>query len=400
MTDGASPILPPATLGVMGGGQLGRYFVQAAQDLGYRAWVLDPDPDSPAGRVAERHLVAAYDDEGALDELASGCAAVTTEFENVPTESLAHLQLRTRMRPGPEAVAISQDRAREKGFLNEHGFDTAPYVVIDGPAAFEGIPATHFPAVLKTARNGYDGKGQVRVRDVAEARAAHESLGSIPCVLETLVPLAGEVAVVLARDAEGRTETFAAVQTVHEGGILARASLGDVSTELSARARAIAARIAEALSYVGVLAVELFVVDGELLVNELAPRPHNSGHLTLDAHNISQFEAQVRTLCGLPLVTPTARGDAVMVNLLGDLWFTASGESEPPWPELLTRPDLHLHLYGKATPRPGRKMGHFTLVGDPVSDLHRRADEAFALLAARVTPAGGDSPEQPPIAVP
>lgn len=395
MSDGDSEILPPATLGVMGGGQLGRFFVRAAQDLGYPVWVLDPDPDSPAGRVADRHLVAAYDDHDALDQLARACAAVTTEFENVPTESLAHLRQSTRVRPGPEPVAVSQDRAREKGFLNEHGFATAPYVPIDDPATLAEVATTLFPAVLKTARDGYDGKGQVRVRDRAEALQAFESLGSRPCVLEKLVPLAGEVAVVLARDAHGTIETFDAVQTVHEDGILARASLGDVDPALSARARTIAASVAEALSYVGVLAVELFVVEGELLVNELAPRPHNSGHLTLDAYDVDQFDYQVRALCGLPLVPATPHGDAVMVNLLGDLWFGPDGEAEPRWSELLAMPGLHLHLYGKTTPRRGRKMGHFTLVGDSAASLHDRAAEAFALLAARVTPAGAGSPAPP-----
>lgn len=401
MNDGADEVLlPPATLGVMGGGQLGRFFVRSAQDLGYPVWVLDPDPDSPAGRVADRHLVAAYDDLSALDELAGGCAAVTTEFENVPTESLAHLQQLTRVRPGPLPVAISQDRAREKGFLNDNGFETAPFVPVDDPTAFAEIPATLFPAVLKTARDGYDGKGQVRVRDLAEARQAFESLGGRACVLEKLVALTSEMAVVLARDEHGTIETFAPVQTVHVDGILARASLGDVDPQLSARARVIASGIAEALSYVGVLAVELFVVDGDLLVNEIAPRPHNSGHLTLDAHNVDQFDCQVRALCGLPLVPAIPHGDAVMVNLLGDLWFTADGEKEPSWPDLLAMPELTLHLYGKTTPRRGRKMGHFTLVGEAVSELHQRADAAFALLAAQVSPGEGDSPAPPPTAAP
>jgi len=400
MDDSAGQILPPSTLGVMGGGQLGRFFVRAAQDLGYPVWVLDPDPDSPAGRVADRHLVAAYDDPDALDELASRCAAVTTEFENVPTESLAHLQQGTRVRPGPEPVAISQDRAREKGFLNDNGFETAPWIPIDETTAFAEIPATLFPAVLKTARDGYDGKGQVRVRDLAEARQAWDALGGRACVLEKLVALTGEMAVVLARDEHGTIETFAPVRTVHVDGILARASLGDVEPPLAARAREIASRIADALSYVGVLAVELFVVDGELLVNELAPRPHNSGHLTLDAYQLDQFDYQVRTLCGLPLVPATPHGDAVMVNLLGDLWFTDEGQIEPRWPELLSMPGLSLHLYGKTAPRRGRKMGHFTLVGESVSVLHQGADEAFAPLDARVSPEGGGSPTPPSTAAP
>jgi len=376
----------------MGGGQLGRFFVRSAQDLGYPVWVLDPDPDSPAGRVADRHLVAAYTDPDALDEMARGCAAVTTEFENVPTESLARLAGGTLVRPGPAAVAVSQDRAAEKGFLNAHGFETAPWVAIDDAAALADVPAGLFPAVLKTARLGYDGKGQVRVADADEARRAFESLGGAACVLEKLVPLAGELAVVLARDAHGHVESFPAVATVHVDGILARASLGDVEPSLSARARTLAAGVAEALSYVGVLAVELFLVDGELLVNEIAPRPHNSGHLTLDAYGVDQFDCQVRTLCGLPLVPAIPLGDAVMVNLLGDLWFTADGETEPPWADLLAVPGLSLHLYGKTAPRPGRKMGHFTLVGGSVADLHQRADELFGALATRVSPAGDGSP--------
>jgi 5-(carboxyamino)imidazole ribonucleotide synthase len=396
MRDAVDQILPPATIGVMGGGQLGRFFVHAAQDLGYRVWVLDPDPDSPAGRAADRHVVAPYDDPAALELMAAGCAAVTTEFENVPTESMARLQQGTRVRPGPDAVAVSQDRAVEKAFLNRHGFATAPWVPVDGPDALDSVPDEHFPAVLKTSRNGYDGKGQVRVRDRAEAREAHASLGAPACVLEKLVPLEGEVAVVLARDASGAVETFDAVRTLHVDGILARASLGDLPAPRSERARVLAAGVAEALSYVGVLAVEMFVVGGELLVNELAPRPHNSGHLTLDAHAVSQFEYQVRTLCGLPLVPCAARADAVMVNLLGDLWCTPGGATEPPWGDLLAVPGLALHLYGKATPRPGRKMGHFTLVGTPVEELHRRADEVVAELAARVTPAADGSPATPP----
>lgn len=388
-------ILPPATLGVMGGGQLGRYFVRAAQDLGYPAWVLDPDPDSPAGRVADRHLAAAYDDHGALDELAGGCAAVTTEFENVPTQSLAHLRDRTRVRPAPEAVAVTQDRVEEKRFLNDHGFRTAPYVPVEGPAALDEVPATLFPAVLKTARDGYDGKGQIRVADVTEARTALASLDGRRCVLEELVPLSGEVAVVLARDAHGAIEAFEPVETVHVDGILFRASSGAVDPALAEQARALAARVAEAMSYVGVLAVEMFVVEGELLVNELAPRPHNSGHLTLDAHNVSQFDQQVRALCGLPVVPTIPHGDAVMVNLLGDLWSTASGSREPAWPDLLAVPDLALHLYGKTTPRQGRKMGHFTLVGGPVRDLQERAEEIYGLLSPAVTP-GADGSTGPP----
>jgi 5-(carboxyamino)imidazole ribonucleotide synthase len=386
MSDRAREILPPATLGVMGGGQLGRFFVHAAQDLGYPVWVLDPDPASPAGRVADRHLAAAYTDHAALDELGGACAAVTTEFENVPTEALAHLQQHTLVRPGPDAVAPCQDRADEKRFLNDHGFATAPWIPIDEASTFADIPSTLFPAVLKTAREGYDGKGQVRVGDIDEARDAFRSLGSRPCVLEQLVPLTSELAVVLARDAQGRIETFEAVTTVHEGGILARASLGDVDADLSVRAQDAAARVAEALAYVGVLAVEFFVVDGHLLVNELAPRPHNSGHLTLDAYSVDQFDFQVRALCGLPLVPPTRHGDAVMVNLLGDLWFAGETEREPAWSSVLAMPELHLHLYGKTTPRPGRKMGHLTLVGESAAALHQRADQAFALVAARVTP--------------
>lgn len=353
------PVTPPATLGVLGGGQLGRYFVMAAATMGYRVVVLDPDPASPAGAVAHRHLVAAYDHPAALAELAAEAAVVTTEFENPPAAALEHLARSVVVRPAPAAIAIAQDRRLEKRFLRDAGFPTGPFAVVDDAAGLAAAAAVGFPAVLKTARLGYDGKGQVPVAAEGDLPAAWDSLGRVPCVLERRLLLDREVSVVLARGADGTVAAHPVAENLHTGGIL---DLTVVPAEAPG-ATELAARIAEALDYVGVLAVELFEVGGELLVNELAPRPHNSGHWTLDGAVTSQFEQQVRAVCGLPLGDPRAlSGGVAMVNLLGERW--AGGE--PDWVGALAHPGTHLHLYGKAEPRPGRKMGHLTaLAADP-----------------------------------
>jgi 5-(carboxyamino)imidazole ribonucleotide synthase len=362
-------ILPPATLGMLGGGQLGRFFVLAAAELGYRTWVLDPDPASPAGRVAERHLVAAYDDAGALAELAEGCAAVTTEFENVPAAALERLATSVVVRPAAAAVAVCQERSAEKGFLRDHGIPCAPFAVIATEGDLDAAGPELFPGILKVARFGYDGRGQVVVHDVDQARAAFTELGGERCVLERRVPLDLELSVVLARGADGAVAPFPAAENRHVRGILDTSIVpARVEAALAVEARALAVRIATALDYVGTLGVELFVSEGRLLVNELAPRPHNSGHWTLDAARTDQFEQQVRALCGLPFGDPGAHSAAVMVNLLGDLW--SDGDGEPDWAALLGVPHLRLHLYGKAAPRPGRKMGHLTVVdADPAAAL-------------------------------
>lgn len=364
-------ILPGATLGVVGGGQLGRMFVIAAQRLGYRVVVLDPDPDSPAGRLAEVHLEADYVDRQALDELARLCAVVTIEFENVPAESLEHLARTCPVRPGAAAVAIAQDRIREKRFLVECGLACVPFSVVHDRGDLScALARLGGSAVLKRARLGYDGKGQARVRSIAEALAAFESFGSEPCVLEKLCVLQTEISVVLARGADGATVVYPAIENRHRRGILdtslipARAPQAVTCVAVDA-----AVRIAGALDYVGVLAVEFFVSNGKLLVNEIAPRPHNSGHVTLDACVTSQFEQQVRALCGLPLGDPALLCPAAMTNLLGDLWT----RGVPRWEAILSEPRAKLHLYGKRAARPGRKMGHFTCLGDTLDEARARA---------------------------
>lgn len=371
-------ITAPATLGVLGGGQLGRFLVTAAHELGYDAWVLDPDPGSPAGRIADRHLVADYDDPASLDLLSSGCRAVTTEFENVPAGTLAHLAARTIVRPGPAAVAVCQDRLAEKAFLRERGFPCGVFAPIHDEHDLRTADARLFPGVLKVARFGYDGKGQAVVADREEALAAHAGAGGVPSVLEGLLPLERELSIVLGRGASGEVRCFPLAENRHVGGILDTSiAPARVDEGVAAEAEHLAARIAEELDYIGVMAVELFVSGGRLLVNELAPRPHNSGHVTLDSCATNQFEQQVRALCGLPLGSGDAHASAVMVNLLGDLW-SADGRSEPDWAPLLAQPGLRLHLYGKREARAGRKMGHFTVVGHDREAVFERA------MAARV----------------
>lgn len=349
-------IQPGATLGMLGGGQLGRLFTLAARTLGYRVIVLDPDPESPAGQLANEHLRAGYADPAALDYLASHCAAVSTEFENVPATTLETLAHRCIVRPGARAVAVTQDRIHEKTFLRDAGFPVAPFEAVHAAAELdEALEITGLPALLKVSRFGYDGKGQVRVSSRAEATAAFASLGRESCVLEQQVPIDTEVSVVLARSVDGQVQPYPVAENTHRDGILDTTVVpARVSEELARAARDTAARIAEKLDYVGVMAVEFFVTAGQLLVNEIAPRPHNSGHYTLDASVTSQFEQQVRAVCGLPLGDTRLLSPVVMVNLLGELWTSG----EPDWERVLAHPGVKLHLYGKRAARPGRKMGH------------------------------------------
>jgi 5-(carboxyamino)imidazole ribonucleotide synthase len=369
-------VAPGATLGVLGGGQLGRMFVHAAQRLGSRCMVVDPDVDSPAGRVAEQHLPFDYLDARALDALAGGSQAVTTEFENVPAEALRRLARRVAVAPGADAVAVCQDRALEKATFVRCGVPCAPHAVIDSEAALTALPDGLLPGILKTAQLGYDGKGQRHVRDRRELGAAWRELGAVRCVLERCLDLACEISVVLARGSDGRSVSFAPFGNLHRDGILAltRWPAAGIDAATAERAEAAARAIAGTLGYVGVLCVEFFVLrDGTLCANEMAPRPHNSGHCTIDACDISQFELQVRTLAGLPLPTPRAHSSAVMLNLLGDLW---RDKGAPDWSRVLALPGAHLHLYGKAQARPGRKMGHLTLTAaspDAAAALAREA---------------------------
>ena len=372
-------------LGVLGGGQLGRYFVMAAHELGYRVMVLDPDRDSPAGRIADAHLLADYDDRHTIERMAAACAAVTTEFENVPADALAYLAKSLPVRPDAEVLRICQDRSAEKGFLKAHGFPYAPYVDVRGADDIEKAPDSLFPGILKVARGGYDGKGQAPVGGRAEALAAYRQLNDEPCVLERRMVLDGEVSVVLARDEAGRIRCFPASENRHRRGIL-DISIAPAPGDLGAEAREIAEGIAQRMGYVGTLGVEFFVAAGRVYVNEIAPRPHNSGHYTLDACVTSQFEQQVRALCGLPLGDTRAHCAALMVNLLGDLWYpdgAAGREREPNWGTLLALPNLKLHLYGKDRARPGRKMGHFTLLGTDLDALSESASVARAALGIR-----------------
>ncbi|HEV7365189.1 MAG TPA: 5-(carboxyamino)imidazole ribonucleotide synthase [Gemmatimonadales bacterium] len=350
-------ILPGATVGVLGGGQLGRMFILQARSMGYRVVVLDPDPQSPAGAVADRQIRAAYDDEQALTELSQCCAAITTEFENVPASALERLAQSSLVRPPIQAVATAQDRIAEKTFFQSRGFPTAPFHPVrnrqDLIAALAGVP---LPGLLKTSRLGYDGKGQATVESQADAVRAFERFGQVPCVLEQRVELERELSVILARGANGDIETFPVAENRHRDGILETSVVpARISEKMAHEARELAMAVAETMQYIGVLGVELFVArGGRLLINEMAPRPHNSGHYTMDACSADQFEQQLRTLCGLPLARPWLMSPVAMINLLGDLW---SG-GEPRWEEALRRPGVRLHLYGKAEARPGRKMGH------------------------------------------
>ncbi len=374
-------ILPGAMLGMLGGGQLGRMFVLQARTMGYRVMVLDPDPRSPAGQMADVHLRAGYSDPQALEQLAAACAAVTTEFENVPAAALARLARSCRVRPPVEAVALAQDRIREKSFLESAGFATAPFRPVRNTGELHAaLRQVKLPALLKTSRLGYDGKGQALVERAADADAAFARLGGVECVLEERLALETELSVVLARGDDGAIAAFPVGENRHRDGILETTVVpARVSPATAEEARNTAERVARALDYVGVLGVELFVANGgRIYVNELAPRPHNSGHYTLDACSADQFEQQLRALCGLPLAEPRLLSPVAMVNLLGDLWQ----EGEPRWAEVFRRPGMRLHLYGKAEPRPGRKMGHLNCLADDPDRALSLALEARDALAA------------------
>jgi 5-(carboxyamino)imidazole ribonucleotide synthase len=359
----------PTTLGVMGGGQLGRMFVQAAQAMGYFTVVLDPDVISPAGLVSHYHIQTDYLDQQGLAQLLQRCAAVTTEFENVPAPALVTLGAARPTAPSADAVAIAQDRIKEKAHLARSGVSVAPYAVIETAEQLAAVPEALLPGILKTARLGYDGKGQVRCRTRAELISAWDALKQVPCVLEQMLPLAAECSVIVARGWDGTMVHFAPQRNLHRDGILAvtEAYAGNMASVLADQAVTAARNIAEELNYVGVLCVEFFVLQegtpecaalGGLVVNEMAPRPHNSGHYTLDACDVSQFDLQVRTLAGLPLTQPRQHSAAVMLNLLGDLWVDGA---TPAWDQVLALPGVHLHLYGKLKASKGRKMGHLTV---------------------------------------
>lgn len=382
---------------MVGGGQLGRMFCFAAQAMGYRVAVLDPDATSPAGTVADRHICAAYDDEAALTELARLCAAVSTEFENVPAVSLDAIAKSIFVSPAGRCVAVAQDRIAEKRFIASSGVPVAPHVVIESSQALAALSdealAAVLPGILKTARMGYDGKGQIRVGNAEEVREAHASLGGVPCVLEKRLPLKFEVSALIARGVSGASVVYPLAQNTHRNGVLSHTIVPapDASPALVQQAQQAAIQIAAKLGYVGVLCVEFFILeDGSLVANEMAPRPHNSGHYTTDACATSQFEQQVRAMTGMPLGDTRQHSPAVMLNILGDVWFPcAVGESKPqkgaapvtpPWDQVAAMPSARLHLYGKEEARPGRKMGHVNFTAPTLDEARTAARDCARLL--------------------
>lgn len=383
-----SALPPGATLGLIGGGQLGSLFIASAKRLGYPVVLLDPDPNCPAAKLAERHLCAAYDAPQALAELAELAQAITTEFENVPAASLQFLAERARVAPTAASVAIAQDRIMEKRFfsdLAEHtGVHPVPWAIIEAEGDIVQLPETMLPGVLKTARHGYDGKGQARVKNRKQLQDAWQEMGRPVCVLERWQPLAFEVSLVLARGADGQTECYPMAQNLHQNGILHTSTVPapDADANLQQQAQQAALYWSSTLGYVGVLCFEFFVLrDGSLLVNEMAPRPHNSGHYTLDACQISQFEQQVRSLAQLPLQAPNCHAPAIMLNLLGDLWQ----DGPPALDALAELPDTFLHMYGKQHARNGRKMGHVTVLGNSLDEAQQRLALVNAKLAGAAT---------------
>ncbi len=366
-----NPILPPAMLGILGGGQLGRMFTIAAKTMGYQVTVLDPDPNAPAAEFADRHLCAAFNDADALNELAK-CAAVTTEFENVNADAMRFLAQHTNVSPSGDCVAIAQNRIQEKAWIQKAGLKTAPYQAVCKTEDITEESAAFLPGILKTATLGYDGKGQIRVKTLDELKAAFAEHGGVDCVLEKMVDLRGEISVVVCRLNSDNVQTFDPAENIHENGILAYSIVpARLSADIQQQARQMAQRLADELDYIGVLAVEMFVVGDthELVVNEIAPRPHNSGHHTIDACAVSQFQQQVRMMCNLPPADTRLLSACCMANILGDVW--GDDGSEPDWLPLQSDTASFLHLYGKKAARAGRKMGHFVA-------LAKDADAAFA----------------------
>lgn len=380
----AEVILPGATLGVLGGGQLGRMFVQSAQAMGYFTAVLDADPTSPAGLVSHHHIRTAYEDPQGLAELARLSAAVTTEFENVPAAALNLLAAQRPVSPAGSSVAIAQDRAQEKAHFVRCGVPCAPYAVIETPTQLAAVHASLLPGILKTARMGYDGKGQVRVKNAAELATAWEQLGRVACVLEKMLPLAHECSVIVARGRDGSMVNLPVQRNLHREGILSVTEVyeGNLPQAQVEQALAAARSVADGLDYVGVLCVEFFVLqDGMLVVNEIAPRPHNSGHYSQNACDVSQFELQVRCMTGLPLTQPRQHSPSIMLNLLGDLWFKDGEQAKAPaWDQVLALPGCHLHLYGKHDAKRGRKMGHLNVTGPTPEAVRSTALQAAAIL--------------------
>jgi 5-(carboxyamino)imidazole ribonucleotide synthase len=381
MVDRLEPILPGSYLGILGGGQLGRMFTQAAQAMGYKVCVLDPGSDSPAGSIAEKFIQADYTDSAALKEMAALCKSVSTEFENVPAQALDELEsLGVFVAPRSSCVSLAQNRVAEKKFLatwkTETNIGPAPYFALEHDADIAHVPADLFPGILKIARMGYDGKGQITVDDSVNLVAAWAQLGKVPCVLEKRMDLDFEVSALVVRGYDDAVVAYPVSQNIHRDGILHTSTVPAPSLKPAQQKKIIEAAKAliRKIDYVGVLCVEFFVLkSGDIVANEIAPRPHNSGHYTMDACVGSQFEQQVRSMARLPLGDTRLLAPVSMLNLLGDLWYEGSEDKtrEPAWDKVLAHPDAKLHLYGKSDPRMGRKMGHINCLGESLNQARQ-----------------------------
>ena len=374
------PLLPGGTIGILGGGQLGRMSALAARRMGYKVRTFDPSAGACAAGVADEHVTAGWDDTAALARFAQGCGRITLEFENIPPATVEFVAKSVPSHPSANVLAICQNRRREKEFLRAAGIPCANFAVVSSLDELRtAVKSIGFPCVLKTADFGYDGKGQVKLpTPEADLAAAWAGIGGAVGVLEAWVPFQMEISVLVARTVDGRTAVYDPAENIHRNHILhLSVSPARVSEATAAEARALALGIADKIGLVGLLAVEMFVKDGRIVVNELAPRPHNSGHQTFDAHETSQFEQHVRAVCGLPLGGTRPLAPSAMVNLLGDVW---RGGQEPDWTKVLADPSAKLHLYDKGKPAPGRKMGHITVTAPTVEEAIRRAEALHAAL--------------------
>ena len=368
-------IKPPSMLGMLGGGQLGKFFVEAAHRLGYEVMVLDPDQESPAGKIADDHICNSFSDKSSLDLMVKNCEAISTEFENIPSETISYLEKKVRTHPNALAISIVQRRIQEKEFIKNLELPIGPCEPINSIESFSEFENKDlFPAILKQSKFGYDGKGQHQVNSISEVKAVLNGSNENEFILEKKLNLDKEISVVLTRSSGGLSEIFPVIENQHEAGILDLSIIpARVSENFKKKAVSYALKIAKNLNYVGTIAVEFFISDGQLYVNEIAPRPHNSGHFTLDACNVSQFDLQVLSLVDKSLIEINLEKNAVMLNLLGDLWLK-NGEPETPNFEEIKGPGINIHLYGKNQPRSGRKMGHITVVGERLEDLINKAE--------------------------
>ena len=369
-------------IGILGGGQLGRFFVISAQKMGYKVTVLDPDKNSPAGRIADIHLCASYNDTEALDSIKKTCVAVTTEFENIPVTTLEYLEKYLIVRPSSKAVSVVQNRIHEKAFFKNNHFPIGPFVVISNVESLALVTNDMYPAILKVAQFGYDGKGQAHVNNRNELEHAFAGFDCKPCVLERKLSLEAEVSVVLARGSNGKIVNFPVIENQHISGILDISIVpARVRNSLCMEAIHYAELIASKLNYIGVMAIEFFISNEKIYINEVAPRPHNSGHQTIDSCDFDQFDQQIFALTNTPLKNPKLITNAVMVNLLGDIWFKNGKLKSPNLDLFKDSSEEVLHIYGKSEARLGRKMGHFTVIGNNPESILMRAKKIKSLLS-------------------